>query len=82
MSYLVYGKPMCPNCSNATAFLEQRGEQYKYVDVSVDTDARTKMVEAGYRTVPQIFITNDSGEVLVYVGGYNELIKRFAKASQ
>lgn len=82
MSYLVYGKPMCPHCSNATAFLEQRGEKYKYVDVSVDTDARTKMVDAGYRTVPQIFITNARGDVLVYVGGYNELIKRFSRENQ
>lgn len=54
--YTVYGKPNCPNCLSAKAMLEQKGIDYKYVDVMLDDGALTMLKSIGAKSVPQVFL--------------------------
>jgi len=51
----VYSKPNCPYCDMAKQLLESRGVAYESIDISVDTDARQMLMDAGFRSVPQIY---------------------------
>jgi len=51
----VYGRPQCPFCDQAKALLENRGVEYTYVDITKQPQAREMLVEAGFRSVPQIY---------------------------
>lgn len=51
----VYSKPNCPYCDMAKQLLESRGVAYESVDISVDPDARQMLMDAGFRSVPQIY---------------------------
>jgi glutaredoxin len=51
----VYGKPQCPFCDQAKALLESRDVAYEYIDITQVPDARQMLVEAGFRSVPQIY---------------------------
>jgi glutaredoxin 3 len=51
----VYSKPNCQFCDMAKALLESKGVAFESVDISVDTEARQLLVDAGFRSVPQIY---------------------------
>lgn len=51
----VYSKPNCQFCDMAKQLLESKGVQYESVDISVDTEARQMLMDAGFRSVPQIY---------------------------
>jgi glutaredoxin len=51
----VYGKPQCPFCDQAKALLESKGVAYEYIDITKQPEAREMLVEAGFRSVPQIY---------------------------
>jgi glutaredoxin 3 len=51
----VYSKPNCQFCDMAKQLLESRGVAYESIDISVDPDARQMLVDAGFRSVPQIY---------------------------
>ena len=64
----VYTTTICPYCFRAKALLSKRGIAYQEIDVSNDDETRAWLVKAtGQRTVPQIFIGEES------VGGSDEL---------
>jgi glutaredoxin 3 len=64
----VYTTRICSYCVMAKRLLHARGIDYREIDVTGDTAKRAWLVEkTGRRTVPQIFIAEES------VGGYEEL---------
>ncbi len=75
MPYIeVYSTPNCPFCVSAKTLLKSKNLSYQEIDVSDDIDSLQKMIKlSGLRTVPQIFINNQS------IGGYEELSKMNAK---
>lgn len=64
----VYSKNNCPFCDRAKALLENKGVDYKVVNIEQEPDAREFLVDQGLRSVPQIF--NDG---VLLAGGYQGL---------
>ena len=64
----IYSKSNCAFCQKAKALLEVKGITYAEVNIEEDTDARQRLVEAGVRSVPQIFVNDE-----MLPGGYNGL---------
>lgn len=67
----VYSKSNCPFCDKAKALLKQKGIVFEEVRVDQNQEAREFIVNAGHRTVPQIYL---NGKVFVE-GGYQGLAK-------
>jgi len=64
----VYSKEWCPYCLKAKSLLDSRGLDYTVLDVTSDRELEDEMIEKSHRrTVPQIFINNNS------IGGYDDL---------
>ena len=64
----VYSTPNCPFCVSAKALLKSKNLSFQEIDVSDDVESLQKMIKlSGLRTVPQIFINNQS------IGGFSEL---------
>jgi glutaredoxin 3 len=64
----VYSTLVCPYCVRAKLLLKERGIAFEEIDVTGDPDKRRWLVETtGRRTVPQIFIGEES------IGGFDEL---------
>jgi glutaredoxin 3 len=64
----IYTSVSCPYCVQAKRLLERKGVAYEEIDVTRHPDRRAEMIEAsGRRTVPQIFIAEQS------IGGFDEL---------
>ena len=64
----VYSTSNCPYCVRAKALLKSKNLSFEEIDVSDDVDSLQKMVQlSGLRTVPQIFINDQS------IGGFDEL---------
>ena len=64
----IYTSVSCPYCVQAKRLLDRKGVAYEEIDVTGDPDRRAEMIEAsGRRTVPQIFIAEQS------IGGFDEL---------
>lgn len=64
----IYTSVSCPYCVQAKRLLDRKGVAYEEIDVTGDADRRAEMIEAsGRRTVPQIFIAEQS------IGGFDEL---------
>lgn len=67
----VYSKSNCPFCDRAKHLLTQKGIMYEEVRVDLDPDAREFIMQAGHRTVPQIYLRDQ-----VFVeGGYQGLAR-------
>ena len=65
----VYSKSNCPFCDRAKHLLTQKGIVYEEVRVDLNPDAREFIMQAGHRTVPQIYLDDQ-----VFVeGGYQGL---------
>ena len=65
---VIYTTTSCPYCVQAKRLLDRKGVPYSEVDVTADADKRMEMMKAsGRRTVPQIFIGEQS------IGGFDEL---------
>jgi glutaredoxin 3 len=65
---LMYSTPLCGYCAAAKALLGRKDVDYTDIDVFLNTEKRTEMIErSGRRTVPQIFIGD------TYVGGFDEM---------
>jgi len=66
---VIYTTKICPYCIRAKSFLSAKGIAYREIDVSDDTETRTKLVEwTGQRTVPQIFVWGRS------IGGCDDML--------
>lgn len=65
---IIYSKPICPYCDRAKDLLNNKGVSFSEIRVDLDSEALQTMVEkSGRRTVPQIFINDQS------VGGFDDL---------
>jgi len=64
----VYSKNNCSFCLRAKQLLETKGVTYAEINIEEDMDARQRLVNAGVRSVPQIFINEQ-----MLPGGYNGL---------
>ena len=66
----VYSTQNCPFCVSAKALLKSKNLNFHEIDVSDDIESLQKMIKlSGLRSVPQIFINNQS------IGGFDELAK-------
>ena len=64
----IYTTQTCPYCLRAKRLLQKKNVPYEEIDVSSDDDKRMQLMQrTGRRTVPQIFIGEES------VGGSDEL---------
>ena len=71
---LIYTTNTCPYCIMAKKLLQDKQLSYKEIRVDLDDDAREKMITlSGRRTVPQIFIDEES------IGGYDDLYAYFKR---
>lgn len=67
-SVKIYVTEWCPFCVRAKRLLEKKSIPYETVDVDNDPATRAWLVQqTGRRTVPQIFIGDES------IGGFTEL---------
>lgn len=65
----VYSSAHCPYCVMAKQLLERKGVAYTEIRVDLDPTKRQEMMKKSrQRTVPQIFINNES------IGGYTDLV--------
>lgn len=53
---IVYSTPTCPYCNLVKEYLEEKGVDFRQVDVTVDQKAREEFVRKGYRGVPVTII--------------------------
>ena len=65
----MYTTTICPYCIRAKMLLKDKGVAFEEINVSGDDDTRDWLVKAtgGRRTVPQIFINDES------IGGFDEM---------
>ena len=64
----MYTTLICPYCIRAKMLLKAKGVVWEEIDVSGDHEARAWLVKTtGRRTVPQIFINDES------IGGFDEM---------
>lgn len=65
---IIYTKEDCPYCSLAKNLLSNKNISFEEVRVDLDEMKRNEMIRlSNRRTVPQIFINNQS------IGGYDDL---------
>ena len=67
---LVLGKSNCIYCDNLKRLLESRSVPYRYINVSLETEYLTLLMEKGLRTVPQAFSETET-EGLIHIGDYS-----------
>lgn len=66
---VVYTKDYCPHCTRAKMLLKRKGQTFREINVTRDTQLQQEMVEksGGRRSVPQILINGQA------IGGADEL---------
>ena len=66
----IYSSVWCPFCYRAKRLLEQKGVDYKEIEVSDNPNLKSEMLSRsdGRYTVPQIFIDGEG------IGGSDELV--------
>lgn len=65
----VYSSMHCPYCVMAKQLLDRKGVAYTEIRVDLDPSKRQEMMKKSrQRTVPQIFINDES------IGGYTDLV--------
>jgi glutaredoxin len=69
MMITVYTKPDCPYCVKAKVWLDRHGFDHETVDITRDAGQRQFLLDAGHRTVPQLYV----GDRLLVEGGYDGL---------
>lgn len=68
VKFYIYSTPNCSFCTRAKKLAEQRGLQYKVIDLTQDESAKAWFKSQGFKTVPQIYAGAE------YIGGYSELV--------
>ncbi len=66
----IFGRPGCGFCTRAKEVCEQKGLEFKYIDIheaGISKEDLEKTIGRPVETVPQIFHGKD------YIGGYTEL---------
>ena len=71
----IYGKQVCPNCTNAKMFLKNNNIAFEYVSLDDDNTRKefyekvAKELGSPIMSVPQIWVDQK------YIGGFNDLVK-------
>lgn len=65
---IVYTKPACPPCEQVRRWLDQRGVAYETIDMTVDSDAREKVMALGYAAAPVVVAGSEQGAVSGWTG--------------
>lgn len=58
-SIIVYSKPACVQCDATIKQLEKKGLDYTSIDISVDEEARQKVLDMGYTSAPVVVSGTD-----------------------
>ena len=69
--YTIYTQNLCPYCTLAKRLLEEKGYEYKEINISEDETAKSFLRGNGYKTVPQIFYNGTE-----YMGDYTMFKER------
>ncbi|MFW0871163.1 MAG: glutaredoxin family protein [Patescibacteria group bacterium] len=70
----VYTTPTCTYCNMLKNFLNEKGVEYRAIDVSEDAQARDHIVEAsGQMGVPVTEIKSSEGGEAQYIVGFDEV---------
>ena len=73
----IYTTQTCPWCHRAKTVLEQRGIEYREIDVTRDPALQKEMIErTGRQSVPQIFFGDE------HIGGFDELVSHLAEQQE
>ena len=67
----VYTKDFCPFCVQAKKQLSDMGLEYKEINIEEDSQAKQFVIDAGHRTMPQIY----HNEKVLVEGGAQGLAK-------
>lgn len=63
MSVTVYSKPSCVQCTATYRNLDNKGVEYKVVDVTKDEDAYAFVKGLGYQAAPVVVVEADGAVV-------------------
>ncbi len=74
-AYTIWGRPNCIWCERAKQLLEEYGEPYDYIELTVSNQGSFAELTNGARTVPQTFDPLGG-----WIGGYEHL-KEFLEAT-
>jgi len=70
---IIYTTQTCPWCHRAKAVLDQRGIEYREIDVTQDRALQQELVKrSGRQTVPQVFFDDE------HIGGFDDLVSHLA----
>ena len=75
MMLTLYSKTVCPYCVQAKNYLTQKNINFREINIEQDEEARRFVLEAGHRSVPQIYL---AGRLFVE-GGWEGLSKMSAE---
>lgn len=84
MSYIIYGKQDCVNCSTLKNILDTKQISYKYKSIPEDLSAKDfSIVMEAFgvfpRSFPQVVKIEEETNVAKYIGGLQETIKDLQK---
>ncbi|KAB3534092.1 glutaredoxin 3 [Alkaliphilus pronyensis] len=66
---VIYTKEYCPYCKRALGLLDEKGVQYKKIDVTDDFETYKSVIQkTSWDTVPQIFIDD------MFIGGCDDIM--------
>tara|TARA_X000000950_G_scaffold65949_1_gene81187 strand:- start:247 stop:465 length:219 start_codon:yes stop_codon:yes gene_type:complete len=67
--YKVYGTRICLYCDKAENLLKTKDLPFEKIYIDEDDDAKSYIVEQGFKTVPQIWLDDK------WIGGYDDLAR-------
>ena len=67
--YKVYGTRICLYCDKAENLLKTKDLPFEKIYIDEDDDAKSYIVEPGFKTVPQIWLDDK------WIGGYDDLVR-------
>jgi len=72
--YTIYTQNLCNYCTLAKRLLEEKGYEYKEINITHNDNAKSFLRNNGYKTVPQIFYNGTE-----YIGDYTMFKERLNK---
>ncbi|MCZ2723687.1 GrxA family glutaredoxin [Marinomonas sp. 15G1-11] len=74
--YTIFGHDACGFCRRAKQLLDEKGLEYRYVDIhkeGITKSALSQLIGKDVQTVPQIFLNKG------YIGGFDDLTVSFSQ---
>jgi len=68
--YTIYTQDLCNYCTLAKQLLQERGLQYKEINITENESAKRFLKGNNLKTVPQIFASGIVEDTQIYVGDY------------